>query len=69
MDTQTEIVGYRKRPPSVRAYAPARSLKPSSSSLSLRRWLKCEVNGIVPEKTPTIGMINEHPQSDPMFKS
>ena len=27
------------------------------------------VNGIVPEKTPTIGMINEHPQSDPKFKS
>ena len=27
------------------------------------------VNGIVPEKTPTIGMINEHPQSDPMCKS
>jgi hypothetical protein len=28
-----------------------------------------DVNGIVPEKTPTIGMINEHPQSDHMLKS
>ena len=28
-----------------------------------------DVNGIVPEKRPTIGMINEHPQSDHMLES
>ena len=28
MDTQAEVVGYRKRPPSVRAYAPACSSEP-----------------------------------------
>ena len=36
----TEVMGYRKRPPSVRAYAPTRSSKPHSRAPPPDSWLK-----------------------------